>query len=117
MYHKKLNKIHQPVLPESSPENALPYDVDPVCETAPRATVPRAFCNCRILNMSLGSGWLWTVAVSSSSCPTSDNTSFLIKQSTMSQTTKIWTHANQVYRYTYPLKLSGVYRLRSMFKH
>ena len=55
---------NQPVLPDKSPENALPYEADPVCEA-----VPRAFWICRILKASLGSGWLWTVIVSSLSCP------------------------------------------------
>lgn len=65
---KKNTRVHQPVLPESSPENALPYDADPVvCEAVP----PRLFCNWRNLKTSLGRGWLCTVAVSSS-CPTHD---------------------------------------------
>ena len=60
-------KTLQPVLPDRSPESALPYEADPVCEGVP----PRAFWICRILKTSLGSGWLWTVTVSSSSCPIS----------------------------------------------
>lgn len=60
-------KTLQPVLPDRSPESALPYEADPVCEVVP----PRAFWICRILKTSLGSGWLWTVTVSSSSCPIS----------------------------------------------
>lgn len=55
-----------PMLPERSPERALPYEAEPVCEEV----AARAFWICRILKTSLGSGWLWTVAVSSSSCPT-----------------------------------------------
>jgi len=68
----KTEKEHQPVLPDKSPERALPYEADPVCEVAPLAfetVVTRAFWICRILKASLGSGWLWTVAVSSFSCP------------------------------------------------
>jgi hypothetical protein len=57
----------QVVLPDRSPERALPYDTDPVCEVVAAA---RDFWICRILKTSLGNGWLWTVAVSSSSCPT-----------------------------------------------
>lgn len=64
---KKLQLLNQPVLPERSPETALPYDADPVCELA----APRAFFIWRILKKSRGCGWLWTVVVSSSSCPIS----------------------------------------------
>lgn len=53
------------MLPDKSPENALPYETDPVCEVL----LARALWYCRIRKASRGSGWLWTVVVSSSSCP------------------------------------------------
>lgn len=64
--------VPHPEIPDKSPERALPYEADPVCEVVTRAfeaVLPRAFWICRILKTSLGSGWLWTLAVSSSSCP------------------------------------------------
>lgn len=70
------------MLPDKSPERALPYEADPVCEVAPLAfetVLTRAFWICRILKASLGSGWLWTVAVSSSSCPINVHTVALVK--------------------------------------
>lgn len=62
----------QPVLPDKSPENALPYETDPVCEVL----LARAFWYCRIRKASRGSGWLWTVVVSSSSCPKHHNNKY-----------------------------------------
>lgn len=53
------------MLPDKSPENALPYETDPVCEVL----LARDFWYCRIRKASRGRGWLWTVLVSSSSCP------------------------------------------------
>ena len=55
----------QLVLPDMSPERALPYDTEPVCEVV----AARDFWSCRILKTSLGNGWLWTLTASSSSCP------------------------------------------------
>lgn len=63
------------MLPDRSPESALPYEADPVCEVVPA----RAFWICRILKTSLGRGWLWTVTVSSSSCPVSVRMVALVK--------------------------------------
>lgn len=60
----------QLVLPERSPESALPYDADPVYELVTRDELPtRFFCNWRILKRSLGRGWLCIVVDSSSSGP------------------------------------------------